>query len=383
MKLIEGEISTKELLELFGTDKQKENYIKNKKLNSGNKSSIIKKASKFCEIADLGKGKFKIHKVFNLNMDDELLFPLLRGLSQYITPLILFRLLNEQDENYKMTLSFISWAKKFEIVNSNYSFMRIYQQKSSEYLNMDIETMFDYFEKMDDCIKYYLEKILKILSNESGLDLIEFDSVTKVRKIIRDQNDEDIDILFECDSIDEIISDEDRKFVIDCENKAKEESGITDNREKFYGMKSKLYKKILSKLLIKRNILFTYQAYNIFCKNKKEVEKVLSKFDSILDYRDEKFIETFNNIFIEYIKDKANKVSKREKEKYNKLLEDCKKNSQEINYFKKYRLADAYINDFKSLSELTVPKNFKDLTKEIEITVADKYHIGAVEKIKN
>jgi len=48
-KLIEGEISTKELLELFGTDKQKENYIKNKKLNSGNKSSIIKKASKFCE----------------------------------------------------------------------------------------------------------------------------------------------------------------------------------------------------------------------------------------------------------------------------------------------------------------------------------------------
>jgi len=383
MKLIEGEISTKELLELFGTDKQKENYIKNKKLNSGNKSSIIKKASKFCEIADLGKGKFIIHKVFNLNMDDELLFTLLRGLSQYITPLILFRLLNEQDENYKMTLSFISWAKKFEIVNSNYSFMRIYQQKSSEYLNMDIDTMFDYFEKMDDCIKYYLEKILKILSNESGLDLIEFDSVTKVRKIIRDQNDEDIDILFECDSIDEIISDEDRKFVIDCENKSKEESGITDNREKFYGMKSKLYKKILSKLLIKRKILFTYQAYNIFCKNKIEVQKVLSKFDSILDYRDEKFIETFNNIFIEYIKDKANKASKREKEKYNKLLEDCETNSKEINYIKKYRLADAYINDFKSLSELTVPNNFKDLTKEIEITVADKYHIGAFEKNTN
>jgi len=373
-KLKVGVIDIKKLVDYFGTDKQKENYKKEKKLNNRVKEGIMKKVSRFCDIEDLGQGKFMIHKVFNLNMDDELLFPLFKGLSQYITPLILTRLLNEQDENYKITLSFISWAQRFQMINGNYNLLRYHQEKSSIYLKIDENTMFDYFNKMDDCIKYYLEKILKILSNKSGLDLIEFDSVTKVRKIIRDKKVNGVKIKFKCNFIDEEISDEDRKFVIDCENKAKEEAGITDNREKFYGTKSKIYKNKLSELFIEKDILFTYQAYNIFCKNKKEVEKVLSKFDSVLDYKDEKFIETFNNIFIEYIKDKANKASKREKEKYNKLLEDCNIDPNKLNYSKQFRLVGTYINDFKVLSELTVPYNARDLSNEINITLAEKYY---------
>jgi len=222
-KLKVGGIDTKKLVDYFGTDKQKENYKKEKKLNNRVKEGIMKKVSRFCDIEDLGQGNFMIHKVFNLNMDDELLFPLFKGLSQYITPLILNRLLNEQDENYKITLSFISWAQRFQMINGNYNLIRYHQEKSSKYLKIDEDTMFDYFNKMDDCIKYYLEKILKILSNKSGLDLIEFDSVTKVRKIIRNQMFKGVKIKFKCNFIDEEISDEDRKFVIDCENKAKEE----------------------------------------------------------------------------------------------------------------------------------------------------------------
>jgi len=374
-KLKVGEIDIKKLVNIFGTDKQKEGYKKDKKLNNRIKEGIIKKASKFCEIEDSGQGIFKIHKVFNLDMDnDELIFPLLKGLSQYITPLILTKLLNEQDDNYKITLSFISWAQKFQMINGNYNLMRYHQEKSSKYLKIDENTMFDYFNKMDDCIRYYLEKILKILSNKSGLDLIEFDSVTKVRKIIRDQSIKGIKIKFKCNFIDEEISDEDRKFVIDCENKAKEEAGIINNKEKFYGIKAKLYKDKLSELLIEKDILFTYQAYNIFCKNKKEVENVLSKFESILDYRSENFIEEFNNIFMDYIENKAIKVSKREQDKLNKLLADCE-NPSEIKYNKQFRLVEAYVKDFKMLSELTVPANAKDLSNEIKITLAEKYHV--------
>jgi len=385
MKLQEGEISTKELVNIFGTDKQKENYIKNKKLNSGNKSSILKKASRFCEIQDLGKGNFKIHKVFNLDMDkDELVFPLLKGLSQYITPLILSKLLIEQDENYKVTLSFVSWAKRFEIVNNNYSFIRNHQERSSKHLNMNEDTLFDYFDKMDSCIRYYLEKILNILSNKSGLDLIEFDSVTKVKKMDRDQTINKVKILFECDKYDEIISDEDRKFVIDCENKAKEEAGIIDNREKFYGYKSKIYNKTLSNLLINKNILFTYQAYNIFCKSKKGVENLLSKFDSIIDYRDENFIENINNVFIEYIEDKARKTKKRENDKFNNMLEEYGADAKEINYIKKFRLEEAYIDNFKLLSELTVPNNInRKLSNEIVITPEEEYYVKTVSKRTN
>jgi hypothetical protein len=379
-KLKIGEIDIKKLVNYFGTEKQKEDYKKNKKLNNRVKESILKKASKFCDIQYLGQGKFKIYKVSNLDIDnDELIFPLLKGLSQYITPLILSKLLTEQDENYKITLSFISWAQKFQMVNGNYSLMRYHQEKSSKYLKIDENTLFDYFNKMDDCIKYYLEKILITLSNKSGLDLIEFDSITKVRKIIREQKNNGIEIKFKCKFLDEEISDKDRKFVIDCENKAKEKAGIINNKEKFFGAKAKLYKDKLSELLITRDILFTYQAYNIFCKSKKEIKKVLSKFESIIDYKNNNFIEEFNNIFMDYIENKAIKTSKREQEKLNKLLADCNTNSTEINYNKQFRLVEAYVKDFKVLSELTVPVNAKDLSNEIKITLAEKYHVNIEE----
>ena len=67
MKLKVGEIDTKKLLDYFGTDKQIFNYKRDKKLNSTAKTRILTKASKFCEIEDVGQGKFIIHKVSNID----------------------------------------------------------------------------------------------------------------------------------------------------------------------------------------------------------------------------------------------------------------------------------------------------------------------------
>jgi len=311
-------------------------------------------------IEDLGQGNFKINKVFKIDINkDELILPLLKGLSQYITPLILTKLLEEQDENYKITLPFLGWARKFEMINENYPFIKYHQKQSSEYLKIDEHTMFDYFEKMDDCIKYYLEKILKYLGDKKGLDLIEFDSITMVRKIIVKPDIKNSEIKIECGYKDEVISDKDRKFVIDCENAAKKKAGITDNKEKFYGTKSYTYKNTLKELLKEKHILFTYQAYNIFCKNKEEVKNVLSKFKSVIN-SDDNLIKIFNEVFIEYIENKAKKIQKREQEKLDK-------EPDKINYIKKFRLAEAYLNNFKVLSELTVHKDFKSLKDKINV----------------
>ncbi len=368
-----GKLNTKELVNIFGTTNIKNRIKKGGFLGGNDKESILNRARKFCEIEDLGQGKFNITKIHNLNKidTDELLSPLLKGLSQYLTPLILIKLLTEQDENYKIILPFLGWAKRFEIINDNYPLLKYHQEKSSKYLQINEDTMFDFFEKMDDSIKYFLEKILKILGNKSGLDLIEVDSITMVRKMIRNQIDVNDEIKFDCGYIDEIISDEDRKFVIDCENIAKEEAGITRNKEKFYGYKSYVYKNKLKKLLKKRKILFTYSAYNIFCKNKKEIKNILSKFESSIDYKDENYIKTINNIFIEYAEDKAKKVSKRESNKREKALNNYDTNPEEISYIKNFRLAEAYINDFKTLSSLTIPKDVKSLKDEIKITLED------------
>lgn len=354
-----GELKTKELVKIFGTKKQQDNYTKDKRLNTTAKQRILTKAKNFCDIEDLGKGKFIIHKVHNIDKDD-LILPLLKGLSKFLTPLILTKLLTEQDSNYKVTLPFLGWAKKFEMVNDNYPLIKYHQKQSSDYLKIDSDIMFDYFERMDECIKYYLDKCLSTLSNSKGLDLLEFDSVKMVKKVILEPSLDDNNIKIVCGYVDEVISDQDRKFVIDCENKAKVKVNITNSKEKFYGVKSHIYKKELKKLLGKRNILFTYSAYNIFCKNPEEIKNVLSKFESLIDYKNENFIQTFNENFIDYIENKAKSRQNREMKK----LDDENTN---MNFIKKHRLTETYISDFKMLSELTVHKNSKDLKDVIKI----------------
>lgn len=354
MKIETGEINNKQLLELFGTQKQKDNFIKEKKLNSGSKKRILEKAKRYCEIEDLTQGKYLIHKVYNIK-NEQYLLPLFKGLSKYLTPLILIKLLEDQDENYKITLPYLTWAKNFEMINQNYPLLKSHQKAGSIKLNIDKYIIFDYFEKMDECIKYYLEKCLTILGDKKGLDLIDFDSITMVRKAYFDNILQDNIAIFDGNTFDEPISDEDRKFVIDCENTAKDIAGIIDNQEKYYGKKSYIYKNKLRELLAERNIAFTYSAYNIYCKNPKEIKNIIEQFMSILSSESNNMIQVFNDAFIEYINNKAISRQNREIDKFN----------ENERIIKKYRLAETYVSDFKVLSDLTVRHNAKELMLDL------------------
>ena len=353
-----GELDTKELISLFGTPKLQERYIKEKKLGGKDKKSLLIKAKRYCEIEDLTQGKYLIHKVYTIK-NENCLFPLCKGLSKYLTPLILIKLLEEQDQNYKITLPFLGWAKNLEMINDNYPLLKYHQKAGSEYLKINENIMFEYFEKMDECIKYYLDKILTTLGNKSGLDLIEFDSITMVRKIYLDQALDMNKINVTGNWFDEIISDEDRKFVIDCENKAKDKAKIINNQEKFYGTKSHIYKNELKTLLNERNIIFTYSAYNIFCKNKEEVKNIIEQFTSMLSCKTNDLVQTFNDTFIDYIENKATNRQNREQNKFN--------DDNNENIIKRYRLTESYVSNFKALSELTVKRDAEDLRYELNL----------------
>jgi len=386
-----GEINTKEFLEIFGTEKQNQVYIKNKRLNSGIKKRLFVKAQKYCDIEDLTQGKYLIHKVYTTDINDAII-PLKKGLSKYLTPLILQKLLVDQDKNYKITLSLLGWARQLEMINDNYPFIKYNQEKSSEHLNMDKKIVYDYFERMDECMKYHLDKCLSKLSNKRELNLIEYDSVKMVRKsnITTERNEKGGFNIVCNDPINEVISDEDRKFVIDCENEAELKAGITKQQEKFYGLTSIIYNKELKKLLSQRNILFTYNAYNIFCKNKNLVEQALSNFDTNVD--EQSFIQEFHENFLEYIE---NKATLRQKQEFKKQEENIKclnqktktnKNQDEkeelkIKYIKEYRLVKSYVNNFKSLSELTILPDSEDFSENITIDkddIMNKHNINLI-----
>lgn len=386
MNLKKGNINNKDLVEKFGTNKLKKRYQADNKLGGRDKELLLNKASKFCHIEDLGKGQYIIHKIYGVERED-LILPLKKGLYNFLTPLILTKLVEEhyQNNNFKITLPFLGWAKKFEIVNENYSLVKYNQAKSSEALNIDQETMLEYFEKMDDCIRYYMQQCLSTLSKKSGLDLIDFDSISMVRKqnieaITNEQSGVDI-ITKEWD---EIVSDEDRKFVYACEDKAKSIAGITDNREKFYGTKSIIYGNELKKMLKERNILFMYSAFNIYCKNISKIEKTLKKFADVNINDKTNFISAFNEKFIEYIDKKAkgiqDKESKKQIEKQVDELED--KVDKNPNYIKQYRLFEKYIEDYNLLSEKTIRVGAEDLKHKIKTddtqSIMEKFNINII-----
>ena len=321
------------------------------------------------------KGQYIIHKIYGVEKDD-LILPLKKGLYNFLTPLILSKLVEEhyQNNNFKITLPFLGWAKKFDIVNDNYSLIKYNQNKSSEQLGIDKETMFEYFEKMDDCIKYYMQECLTTLSKQSGLDLIDFDSIKMVRKqkLISEPNDNGgIDLI--PSEWDEVVSDNDRKFVYDCESKAKAFANIVDNKEKFYGTKSLIYNKELKRLLRERNILFMYSAFNIYCKNIDEIKKTFTKFADVTLDNNNNFITTFNEKFLEYIDKKAKNIHNKEQKK---------EDNADKKYIKSYRLVETYIDNFNLLSDTTIKvgaENLKDKIKTDDTqSIMEKFNINII-----
>lgn len=337
---------------------------------------LVEKAKKFCNIEDLTQGKYLIHKVYDIEEDDFIL-PLTKGLNKFLTPLILSKILEESEDDFKLTLSFLGWARKFEMINSNYSIIKYNQEKSCKELGINSDTMFEYFEKIDDCIKYYIDKCLTILKDKD-LDVIDVESVTMVKKFYIDplnNFDKGFGLDIECDYEDEQITDDDRKFVYECEIEAKEKAGITRNKEKYYGVKSINYRRELRKLLSKRNILFTYEAYNIYCKDIKEAKNVLSKFKDI-NNNPEEFISLFNEKFIEYIEKKATN-------RHNKEIE---KQNDSDGYIKSYRILQSYISNYKDLSELTIGQNAENILDRLELDETDtmrEFNIKVIKKYKN
>jgi len=389
--LIIGEITSKDLVNIFGSSKQKEKIKEGKYLGGREKDLLLTKAQKYCDIQDLTKGKYLIHKIYTTDINDAII-PLKKGLSKYLTPLILQKLLIDQDDNYKITLSLLGWARQLEMINDNYPLIKYNQDKSSEHLNIDKQIVYDYFERMDECMKYHLDKCLSKLSNKRELNLIEYDSITMVRKTnittIKNENG-GFDIICN-EPINEIISDEDRKFVIDCEIQAELKANITKQQEKFYGITSVIYNKELKKLLNERNILFTYNAYNIFCKNKNSVKQALSNFS--IDIDEQSFIQEFHENFLEYIE---NKATLRQKQEFKKQEDNMKQLNEsiganenkdndekvKIKFIKEYRLVKSYVDNFKLLSELTILPDAEDFSKNIPIDntyILGKHNINLI-----
>jgi len=207
-----GIIETCQLVEIFGTQKNKEYYSTKHMLSPSSKKSILEKASRYCKITDLSNGKFQISKVYT-TPKPATLKKLQSGIYQHMTPLILLKILNGHDENNKVIFPLLDWALHIDMINQNYKPMKYNQFNTSEYLDIDIPIVNEFFEKVDENIRYYIENCLEYLRKA---DVLVWYKVPMLRKRVverLDSNNKDINI--KCSYIDVRATDEEIKFIID------------------------------------------------------------------------------------------------------------------------------------------------------------------------
>lgn len=144
------------------------------KISAGDsKKSQLKELERYCKYHKEGN-KFIIDEIHNEPKDKQDNRKNNKGKSaDYIDDLAL-RLLGEfltKGKDNNLTIGKSVLLRDVGLVNSNYSYCKQRQEKLANYLDIDKETIYDYYNSVDSMVVNNLERALKNLSNEKIIDL--------------------------------------------------------------------------------------------------------------------------------------------------------------------------------------------------------------------
>ena len=186
-KIKNGIFSELQLVNLYGTDKQKKSYCTNGRFIGGYKKEFLKKLSLYCDITDLGKRTYEIKL-----REEELPFNIKKmnsSLYQYLVPLVLQYLLEGYSKNNILKTTFVKWAVNLKVINPNYNLVRYNLREASHLFSCEVDLLLDFFIRSDKIINYYFKKALDYL-NDSG-----YIAITEKEKVLKEEIDDKAQII--------------------------------------------------------------------------------------------------------------------------------------------------------------------------------------------
>jgi len=323
-------IKTKDLVLLFGNDKQKEYYEKYSKLPVNIKNAILNIAKEEYKIVkEIGRGKYEIDIKFNgtsaipnNKMEHQIFGNLL--------PAILFHIKDYHDNQLVFCLSMNSIYIELNTIH-RYNYINIKNKKieSSKILDINLETIYEFFEVTHSSLKYYLENSIKILES---MGLIKCNKILYLKEFSQDETENNIKLFRRA-------SKEEEQFMYDLEGILEKRFDIKNQQEKYFGSKSKEYNTIKKDVLQDNKIDFFYENYELICINKKDINNILEFHDiSEGNILSENFIKNFINLIITNAEGR-----------HKKAIENNK-----IGF---YRFSKQYLEDFGLLSNCTLNCN--------------------------
>lgn len=292
-----GVITESKLVDLFATGKVKQKYqSSNNMFTSSNKASVLKQASRYCEILDLGNRKYRIAKVYKYPVPKNF-SQMNSGLHQYLTPLILINLVASGIYQVKnLTFTTNKWYRMVDMINANYAKVKLNFDYASEKLNVGKNVLYDFYNATDDALMYYFKKSLEHLK---AANLFNFQEINWV--YVRSVDVKHNEYGKQCINI----RPEHRRatavemvYIRKCEELARKHAGILpdDESAKYYGPKSKKFLTKLKELLLEQNILFCYKAYEIYSTDF-DIQRCHQLLESFEINEKSELIELTNGIF--------------------------------------------------------------------------------------
>jgi len=363
-----GKISEKDLVNKFASKSVKKTYKEKGKFTSSNKKHLLEKINQYCIINDLGNREYEITEIYKIPKPASL-SKLQSGLYQYMAPIILIKLLKEHDENNKIILPLMDYARHIEMINHNYKPVKYNQDEFSISLDINKLVFREFFEKVDDNIKYYIQRCLEYLQSADVLKWYKVPMVKK-KKIINVYIDQKGNPVVEGEFENVRATPEEVKYFNEVSELARVSLDIKSKPECFYGKKAFQFCKIVTEKLKEKGIMYFYDGYEIYYTNIDRCNTLLKEFKDCDN--EHELIKRFNEEFI------------------NLIMDNAEKRQLKVEIYNQYRKEGNYIANFKTLSELTIDNKaekiklkykYKDKEADILNQVDNDFHINVTKKI--
>lgn len=349
-----GKLTEQELVELFGSDAIKKSYSEISKFKGHQKNTLLTKATRYCNIKDLGNRKYNITQVYDHPLPANF-NKMNKSLYKYIVPLILNSLVNGHDKNNSIEITVGKWAREINMINHNYNLIKYNREDSSKEFQIKLETINEFFDKADHMINWYIENALDYLKSAGLIIWREVNRVNIEETDGKSTIDQNGNVEVNINITSHQASEAEMKYYSECVSIADKEAKIENAGERYYSTKAKHFQEVLKRELYKKKIKCVYSTYEAYYVHLDKCQALLTHFGAF-DLNN--LIKSFNEEFSEMLIENAGTRFDKNTSKY--LLNK-----------------DNYLLSFENLCEITIDKKTEYLGKRIrEKTIEDDYNLN-------
>ena len=352
VKLKRGTYNENILVDKVCSEAQQRSYHRKEKFASGKyQSMFLDTLSRYCDYEY--NAQTKKYTVLEVYKYPKSLYEskIHKGIYQYLAPLILNDVLfGKQSKDRKAVITSLDLARTISLVNSNYNNVKYNQDAAHIDLGFSQAVLAEYFNKADNRIDDYIRRCIKYLA---AMNCVIYNETHMIGIMPKTADIENGHIIVEPAMIRRATDDE-MKLYSKLVEKASRKAKITTDSEKWYGKKAIRYNTELTRLMKENRIIFVCRAFELWKVDEEQCKNILRSFA-----------------------DKTIEMRRREIGAVLKVIMDS---NAENRFEKNQALGSNYIEQFKRLSDITLPYEADDILKSLPTVQGKDYQETMREK---